>query len=351
MSGERATGGATLERRVADSAADRTGAASEGTPQSALLAAALLDAGRGGKRFRPRLVHSVHDLLGGSAGPAVLQVAEAVELLHTAFVVHDDVIDGDDVRRGRASTPGAFRREASAAGASPAAAATYALAGAVLTGDLALSGAVRAVATAPVDPATVRRLLDLLDHAIRVSAAGELADVSHSLGLTEPSLADVLAVAEHKTAAYSFRLPMQAGAVLAGAAPAVVEGLGEVGRRLGVAFQLLDDLLGVFGDPAQTGKSNLGDLREGKRTPLVVHARSTAAWPLLRRHLGDPALSADDAARVRAALEQGGSRAFVTDLVTTHTDGAVSCAAGLEVPPDLLAWVGDLADRIRRGTA
>ncbi|WP_166136569.1 polyprenyl synthetase family protein [Nocardioides ochotonae] len=344
MTGKRTTGATTLERRVAPDPLDPP-------PGTALLAAALFDAGRGGKRFRPRLVHAVHDLLGGVAGAAVPQVAEAVELLHTAFVVHDDVIDGDDVRRGRASTPGSFRREATDAGASPEAAATYAVAGAVLTGDLALAGSLRAVATAPLEPAVVRRLLDLLDHAIRVSAAGELADVRHSLGLAEPTLAEVLAVAEHKTAVYSFQLPMQAGAVLAGADPAVIDGLGEVGRRLGVAFQLLDDLLGVFGDPRETGKSNLGDLREGKRTPLVVHARSTAAWPQVQRHLGDAALGPDDAARVRDALEAGGSRAFVTDLVAAHVDAAVACTAGLDVPPDLLDWVRDLAARIGRGTA
>ncbi|NPC97915.1 polyprenyl synthetase family protein [Nocardioides sp. zg-DK7169] len=347
MNGEPAAGAATLERRPAEpSAAPAAPPALEPAPEPARLAEALLDAGRGGKRFRPRLVRAVHELLGGTAAEAAVQVGEAVELLHTAFVVHDDVIDGDDVRRGRASTSGAFRHDAARAGASPEAAATYALAGAVLTGDLALAGAVRAMATVPAGAATVRRLLDLLDHAIRVSAAGELADVRHSLGLEDPTLAEVLAVAEHKTAVYSFQLPMQAGAVLAGAPVEVVDGLGEVGRRLGTAFQLRDDLLGVFGDPRETGKSDLGDLREGKRTPLVVHARTTATWPEVQPHLGDPGLSPADAVRVRAALEAGGSRAFVTDLAAAHVDAALVCAAGLAVPPELVGWLGELAARI-----
>ncbi|WP_122816666.1 polyprenyl synthetase family protein [Nocardioides pantholopis] len=315
------------------------GPAGPGGADGAVLAAALLEAGRGGKRFRPALLARTHELLGGDpADPAVAMVAEAVELLHTAFVVHDDVIDGDDVRRGRPSVPGAFRTEATALGARRADAATYAVAGGVLVGDLALVGALRAVATAPAPPHVARRLLDLVDHALRISAAGELADVRFSMGVAEPSLAEALRMAEHKTAVYSFGLPLQAGAVLAGADDELVAGLGEVGRQLGLAYQLHDDLQGVFGDPARTGKSVLSDLREGKRTPLVVHARATSAWPVLRRHLGDPELTAAGAARVRDALEAGGSRAYVEDLAAGYLAAATAEATDLGLP-ELVGWL------------
>ncbi len=321
-----------------------------GSDESALQAA-LTCATVGGKKFRPHLVENVHRLLGGRRPDAVPPVAAALELLHTAFVVHDDVIDGDDTRRGRPSAPGTFRAHAQRAGASPEAADAYALAGAVLTGDLALAGAVRAVATAPAPPVTVGRLLDLLDCALRISAAGELADVRFSMGLAEPSLADVLTMEEHKTAVYSFELPLQYGAVLADADDAVVTGLGRVGRQLGLAYQLLDDVQGVFGDPARTGKSELGDLREGKRTPLVVHARTTPAWPVVRRHLGDPDLTPAAAAEVRRALEAGGSRAFVEDLAAGYVDAATAQTAELGLPAELVAWVGDMSETLTRGAA
>ncbi len=109
-------------------------------------------ASEGGKRFRPFLVSAVHGCLGGSRPDAVAAVGAAVELLHTAFVVHDDVIDGDAVRRGRPSIPAWFEASAARAGTDPARARTYGLAGAILTGDLALAAAVRAVATAPAPP-------------------------------------------------------------------------------------------------------------------------------------------------------------------------------------------------------
>ncbi|MTB85250.1 polyprenyl synthetase family protein [Nocardioides sp. zg-578] len=337
--------GRALDEQLAPPAGSAPG------PDEAALTRALADATTGGKRFRPQLVESVHRLLGGRRPQAVPAVAAALELLHTAFVVHDDVIDGDDTRRGRPSTPGTFRAHAHRAGASPTAADTYALAGAVLTGDLALAAAVRAVATAPAPPATISRLLDLLDSALRISAAGELADVRFSLGLAEPSLADVLTMEEHKTAVYSFELPLQYGAVLAGADEAVVVGLGRVGRQLGLAFQLLDDVQGVFGDPARTGKSPLGDLREGKRTPLVVHARTTSAWPVVRRHLGDPDLGPAGAADVRRALEACGSRAFVEQLAAGYVEAATAQTAELGLPAALVAWVGDMSQTLTRGAA
>lgn len=195
-----------------------------------VLRDALASAGSGGKRFRPRLVRSVHDLLGGDAGPAVDQVADAVEMLHTAFIVHDDVIDGDDLRRGAPSTPGRFHADALRVGAPAAAARSFATAGAILTGDLALGAAMRAVASAPVPRERMLQLLDLFDHTLAVSAAGELADVRLSLGCEEPTLQEALSVAEQKTAVYSFSLPMQCGAVLADSSDRLVDGLGRIGR-------------------------------------------------------------------------------------------------------------------------
>jgi geranylgeranyl pyrophosphate synthase len=305
------------------------------------LREALLSATAGGKRLRPRLVAGVHDALGGTATEALAQVAAAVELLHTAFVVHDDVIDRDQTRRGVATVPGRFHTQALAAGADEPGAATFALAGAVLTGDLALGAAIRAVATAPLPGPVTGRLLDLVDRALVVSATGEIADVRLSLGLDVPSLAEALMMEEQKTAVYSFELPMQVGAVLAEASPGTVAGVGEVGRLLGVAFQLRDDLLGLFGDPAATGKSNLADLREGKCTPLVVHARGTWAWDVLGPHLGDPEVDDEAAAAVRHALEASGSRSFVEHLADRYTDLAADRAAAFGLPP---GFVGSLEE-------
>jgi geranylgeranyl diphosphate synthase, type II len=306
---------------------------------------ALELATEGGKRFRPLLLVSVHEALGGTDVEVAAEVAAAMELLHTAFVVHDDVIDGDRVRRGRPNVSGTFAARAEAAGVDPARAAGYGDAAGILAGDLALAGAVRLVAGCGAAPDVVTRLLDLLEHALRVSAAGELADVRLSLGTDGADLGTILTMEEHKTAVYSFELPMRAGAVLAGADAATCDRLGELGRLLGVAFQLRDDLDGVFGEEAVTGKSALSDLRAGKCTPLVAHARTTPWWPQIAPFVGDPTLGEPEAARVRELLDECGSRVFIEDLAAGYAEAARSVADAVGLEPGLQVWLAATAVR------
>ena len=317
-------------RRLLDEGRARAAAVD---PEHERLWEALVEASGGGKRFRPALVSAAHEALDGASTTAAMRVGAAVELLHTAFVVHDDVIDGDDLRRGRLNVSGTFRAQALAAGATPEGAADYARTAGILAGDLALAAAIRAVATCGATPEVTGRLLDLFDAALHTTAAGELVDVRLSLGVEECTLAESLAMEEHKTSAYSFSLPLQAGAVLAGADDAVVERLGEVGRCLGVAFQLADDVLGVFGDPAHTGKSATGDLRTAKQTPLLTHARTTAEWPHIVALVGRD-LSDDELGEARRLLTVSGSRAFVEELAATHLSTALAQLAELGIPAE-----------------
>jgi geranylgeranyl diphosphate synthase type II len=312
-------------------------------PAQLELWTALADATRGGKRFRPALVTAAHDALGGSDHVAAAHLGAAVELLHTAFVVHDDVIDGDQVRRGRPNVSGTYARRATGEGAAPGAADHLGLTAGILAGDLALAAAIRTVATCPAEPATLARLLDLFDRALHTTAAGELADVRFSMGTVVPSLAESLTMEEQKTSAYSFELPLQAGAVLAGAEDEVVTRLGEAGRMLGVAFQLQDDLLGVFGDPQVTGKSALTDLREGKQTPLIAYARTTELWDGVAAHLGSAELTDDDADIVRCLLAECGARDFVEGLAEDYVRGASTILEELGLPPETLGLPALLA--------
>lgn len=279
----------------------------------AMLGIALRLGTEGGKRFRPWLFATTYEQLadgGQRCGQEVLDsVAASLELLHSAFVIHDDVIDNDDTRRGRPSVPGWFA--ASSGAASP----TFARAGGILTGDLALAAAVRGMATCGAPPHVTTALLDLLDAMLQDSAAGELADVRLADGGLVPTVEEALAVAELKTAAYSFVLPMQAAALVAQAGDAVIAQVGEVGRALGIAFQLRDDLCGMFADADTTGKDPVGDLREGKRTPLVAHAAHTDEWWRIHPHLGNPSAGEVELAEVRRALVDAGSAAHVEQLV------------------------------------
>jgi geranylgeranyl diphosphate synthase type II len=325
------TGTDAALRRLLDDGRARAAAVD---PHHVLLWDALVAATEGGKRFRPALVTATHDALGGTSPDAAAEVGAAVELLHTAFVIHDDVIDDDHVRRGRPNVSGTFRAQGQSLG-SPDDGAAYGLTAAVLAGDLALAASVRAVALCGAGPDVVRRLLDLFDAALHTTAAGELADVRLTLDRGSVTLADSLTMEEQKTSAYSFTLPLRAGAVLADADAATVAHLGEVGRTMGVAFQLVDDLIGVFGDPAHTGKSVTCDLRTRKQTPLIVHARSTPEWDEIRGYVGRE-LDDDELDDVRALLTTSGSRRFVEELAEEHLAAARSGVAALGISLDLL---------------
>lgn len=301
-------------------------------PDGTALRTALDDAVTGGKRLRPRLVAEVHDALGGRRPAAVIGAAAAVELLHTAFVVHDDLIDGDDLRRGRPSVPGRFRAAALAQDAGSSAAGAYATAGAVLAGDLALSGAWRTFAGLDIPAPLHGRLIGLVGQALATSAAGELADVRLTIGDQWPTAEEVLELAARKTAAYSFVLPMAVGALLAGAEDHVVDLIARAGRSFGIAYQLYDDLAGMFDSTEVSGKDARGDLREGKLTLLMCHARDTTAWTTVQPLLGSPLVTMEELHLVRRALEDSGSRTFVESAAEQHLRTGIAHAqeAGID---------------------
>ncbi|MFC5930120.1 polyprenyl synthetase family protein [Cryobacterium melibiosiphilum] len=305
---------------------------------------ALEVASQGGKRVRPALVLAAYDGFGGRDQSLATPVAVSFELLHTAFLIHDDVIDRDLARRGVANIAGRFNDRAVAHGAAADQAGIWAAAAAILAGDLALSEAHRALALLPVDAAMRARLLDLLDRAVFVSAAGELADVTNTAAREPLSVAEVIATLEHKTAVYSFEGPLQAGAVLAGATDAAIDALGEFGRLVGVAFQLTDDILGVYGDPAKTGKSVVADLREGKQTALIAHAGTTPAWSIIAPLMGKPDLSEAEADLARSHLTACGARNAAENLAQDHVDRAIAALDPEHIPAALRARLIDLAD-------
>lgn len=301
---------------------------------------------QGGKLVRPLLLLETYDALRGSgaytgpARPTVVRIAAAVEALHFAFLLHDDVIDGDLIRRGRPNLIGDMISEAPLTGA----ARHWAQAGGILAGDLLLSAAHQMFARADVDAHARIRLLDLLEETIHETTAGELADVGLGAGVIEPDLPSVLAMTRRKTAAYTFQLPLRAAAVLAGAPGGLETALGAAGAHLGLAYQLQDDLLSTFGDAAQHGKDPLSDLREGKQTALICFARMTSAWAGIAPHLGDPELTADDADRVRRLLTECGAERFVRGLVDDERAAFAEALDGdAVIPPRVRRVLTDVA--------
>ena len=301
---------------------------------------------RGGKRFRPLMVISAYEAHGGLDPEASAHLGAAFELLHTALIVHDDVIDRDFVRRGGPNVSGSYRDEATTAGLSIPIAEHRGTSVAVIAGDLALFNSYRLIDRSGVADVTRARLLEVMDDALFASAAGELIDVDFTITKDMPRVDDILTMERLKTAVYSFECPLQAGAILAGASEEVVATLGDFGREIGIAYQLVDDLLGVFGLEEETGKTTLGDLREGKRTVMISYATSTAEWDDIAPLIGKHDLTEEEAASVREVLISCGAKAFAQGLARYYGNRALARLAEPHIPPALRIELHPVADAV-----
>lgn len=326
---------ARIEARLREQFAARTAAAERYGVEFAGLWRTASHHVLGGKLLRPRLLVALYDALTDAAADAadtatVLDLAAAIETLHYAFLLHDDVIDGDVQRRHRPNLIASLRDEHPHPLLAPREALHWGQTGAILLGDLLLSGVHQSFARADLPHAHRLRALDLLEHTITETVAGEQADVALTDQVVPADLATILAMSADKTATYTFELPLRLAAILAGCSPAIENHLAAIARHLGLAFQLQDDLLSVFGDAARHGKDPHSDLREGKRTALIAYARMTSAWRRIEPRLGRSDLTESDALLIRALLEECGARTFVANLVDEHIDAARSLITGVD---------------------
>lgn len=298
----------------------------------------------GGKRLRPAFGYWGHAAVAGQPDdPApLLDALASFELLHASALVHDDVIDDSDTRRGQ---PSAHRRleswHRSHRGCGDAAG--FGRAGAILLGDLLAAWSVECVETSGLGPQALARARPLLDSVRTEVNAGQFLDMVAEAGLDAGRDAVAIAqqVVEFKTARYTVTRPLQFGAALAGAGPELLEGLAALGSPLGRAFQFRDDLLGVFGDEQRTGKPAGDDLREGKRTVLV--AEGIARRPELAGLLGHP-LDRAQLDRARALLIGSGAVEAVETRIGQDAAQARAVLGRLEITDDGRRALGGLIE-------
>lgn len=315
--------------------AKATTAKADGLPED--IAHALrefLDAG--GKRLRPVLcVIGWHAAGGhGDTGP-VVGTAAALEMFHAFCLIHDDIMDHSVSRRGRPTVHHALAARHPDRPGRGHDTTWLGTSGAILVGDMALAWSDELLDAAALPSsrlAEVRRVI----HAMREEVIhGQYLDLLAPLGAAT-DLNTALTVIRYKTAKYTIERPLHTGAVLAGAGRPLRAALSRFALPLGEAFQLRDDLLGVFGNPHQTGKPVLDDLREGKHTALLAlaHQRATPAQQaLLAQLVGDSALDEDGAARIRQVLEAAGARAAVESMITTRYGQALAALESVPITP------------------
>jgi geranylgeranyl diphosphate synthase type I len=292
----------------------------------------------GGKRLRPAFCHWAFVGAGGDPGdPRVVDAGAALEMLHAFALVHDDVIDDSARRRGEATAHVDYagrHREAGWRGEGR----RFGEGVAILVGDLAHVYAGQLLGAVP--PATAA-VWDELRVEVNM---GQYLDL---LGTVRADRDRALAhrVARYKSGKYTIERPLHVGATLAGAGNRVVAALSAYGDPLGEAFQLRDDVLGAFGDPASTGKPVGEDLREGKPTPLLAVAaeRSSDGHAAVLDRVGDPGLTDDDVARIQQVLVDTGALVEVERLIDALTRRAVDALAEARLTDEATAALTELA--------
>lgn len=326
----------------------------------------------GGKRFRALFCYwgwqavAAPDLFDSDSSkskaeiPSVLLAATALEVFHAAALVHDDIMDNSDTRRGM---PSAHRRfevlhESSNWLGNPA---PFGASSALLLGDLLLSWS---------DELFSDGLQRLGNLEARIAARAEFnlmrmeVTVGQYLDVLEESawarqpeaeqLSRANRVIVYKSAKYSVEAPLAIGASLGGASLQQITALRDFGLPLGVAFQLRDDMLGVFGDPVVTGKPAGDDLREGKRTVLIAIAREKlphSARRLLDELLGDPEMTDEQVAMLQSTIRDSGAVDQVERVIDENTNRAIEAITDAPLSRSARTQLTQLADTVIRRTA
>ncbi len=280
------------------------------------------------------------------ADAPVLMLFSALELLHASALVHDDVIDSSATRRGRPTTHIRFaemHRDRQWRGSAD----QFGISAAILVGDLALVWADDMVAGVDL-PDDARDRVRRVWADIRTEVlGGQYLDIVGEASAAE-SIASAMAVNTYKTASYTVSRPLQLGAAAAADRPDVHARFHEFGNNLGIAFQLRDDVLGVFGDPAVTGKPSGDDLRSGKRTVLLAtalelaDASDSAAAKLLRASVGTD-LSDGQARELCDVIERVGALAAVEAQIADLTGRALDVLADAPIHAAAKTGLSELA--------
>ncbi|WP_374108703.1 polyprenyl synthetase family protein [Rhodococcus sp. I2R] len=306
---------------------------------------------RGGKRVRPAFAWTAWLGAGGNStsdgAASIVRACSALELVQACALIHDDIIDASVTRRGFPTVHVAFadrHRSANWSGSSE----RFGESAAILLGDLALCWADDMLRESGIDDAAAARVSPVWSAMRTEVLGGQLLDIEAEAGLDE-TIDAAMRVNRYKTAAYTVERPLQIGAVLADAAPDLTAAYRSFGTDIGLAFQLRDDLLGVFGDPGVTGKPSGDDIREGKRTVLMAVGMKLAdrdspvSARTLRSTLGTIDLSEDRIADVRSILCDIGAVADVERRIEDLTDRALETLAESATEPGAAAQLRAMA--------
>lgn len=279
---------------------------------------------RGGKRIRGALVLAGYEMCGGKNQESILPAARAIEMFHAYILMIDDIQDRSALRRGRPSAHKMIEAYHAKHGLRGDAAHT----GTSLAINAALAGAHAAqmvLANLDVDSNYRLKALSITNRTMAITAHGQTLDILNEL-VDMPDEADIERVLEWKTALYSVINPLQVGMVLAGVECPVTTAVTAYGMHAGKAFQVVDDILGIYGDEKELGKTPGDDIREGKGTLLVLYAlqhAKPADKKFLRKCLGNPSLTMADFKECQEIIQRSGAVDHANKVAAQHLDQAI----------------------------
>ncbi|MFF5204692.1 polyprenyl synthetase family protein [Streptosporangium sp. NPDC000396] len=315
-------------------------------PELAPLISAAEEFLAGGKRLRPAFCYWGWRGAGGCDDPALFAAAASLELLQASALIHDDVMDASDLRRGMPSAHRRFQALHEKAGWHGSAE-QFGEGAAILLGNLLLIWSGEMWRSSGLPPASLAAAQQVHDHMRTELMCGQYLDLLEQAH-GESTFESALRVALFKSGKYSVEQPLRLGLVLAtqGHEPWIDRLCEEYGRCVGIAFQLRDDILGVFGDPAETGKPAGDDLREGKRTMLIARAlaaASPAQARVVRDTLGDPALDEAGVGRLRRIIEETGALVACESMIKNYLEDALGSLDKAPITLEARTALADLA--------
>ncbi len=282
-----------------------------------------------GKMIRGALVFTGAGLaspsMSGTDQAAIGGAAAAMELIQSFLLIHDDIMDDDDIRRGKAAVHTQYRHHAAENNWGQPERTGIALG--ICAGDIAGFWAMQLLGEIPLSTAVFSRVMKLVSKEIVTVGMAQMLDVSHGVQDTEPGFEDIISVYRYKTGRYTFALPLMLGWIIAGGDEKQLDLLGALGEAMGVIFQIQDDYIGIFGDSSVTGKPNTSDIAENKKTLYRLYLHE-----MLRQQdnqdndtevlkaFGSEEVSELDMERIREAMHRYGVLDRVSEVKSSYEE-------------------------------
>lgn len=306
-------------------------------PHLTQLAKSFIQANEGGKRLRGSLVILGYQLTGSDSTPEILKPAAALELFHTGILAHDDIIDQSPLRRGKPTLYQALGGD------------HHGISQTICLGDEGMFLAFKLIAEANFSAEKKVKAINIFANTALRTADGEMLDVEIPHQKTKFTEEDVLTIHKLKTAQYTISGPLSIGAVLGGVEESKLAAISKFGENLGIAFQIQDDILGVFGSEEELGKSVTSDIEEGKVTLHLVYALKRASRSqksILNNFYGKGKISQSEAERVREVFLQTGALDLSKEKVVFYTKKAQGQISRITDDPDQQRLLSSLAESL-----